>query len=390
MKRLISLLIIIVLSISITFFGFGCKETTKETTGEVKETAEKATGEVAAEDGSVEELQEAVEYEWQPAEVEKWNIDTISYKKDPPYTIALSTNHMAVTWMEIYKAEMEAEIALYGDDIAEFIHVDAGGDIPTQIANIEDLISRKVDVIIIDPASPTALVPVVEKAFNAGIVTIVNKSGIDTTNYTAFQNNDEVQFGSSGAQWLVDQLGGKGIVLGLRGIPGYGVELERWAGGQSVFSKNPDIKLYAEYAEWSYDKAKEVSKALIAAHPDFVGVWSEGGQMSRAMVDAMIEAGLDPADYPHASEDDNGFCKQVLKYGITACATGKPVWLSRLAVRSAMDALRGMYVQKILMVPSPFYGPDDFEKIVNPELSDLSWLTTTLPDEQINEMFAGR
>jgi ribose transport system substrate-binding protein len=292
--------------------------------------------------------------------------------------------------MEIYKAEMEDELAMYGDDIAEFIHVDAGGDIPTQIANIEDLISRKVDAIIIDPASPTALVPVTEKAFNAGIVTIVNKSGINTTNYTAFQNNDEVQFGQSGAQWLADQLGGKGVVLGLRGIPGYGVEIERWNGGQSVFKNYPDIKLYAEYANWSYDKAKEVSKALIAAHPDFVGIWSEGGQMSRAMVDALVEAGLNPADYPHASEDDNGYCKQVLKYGITSCATGKPVWLSRLAIRSALDALRGMYIEKYVMVPSPFYGPDDFEKIVNPNLSDLSWLTTTLSDEQINKMFKGR
>jgi ribose transport system substrate-binding protein len=332
-------------------------------------------------------LQKAVEYDWHPADPSKWAITT-KYKKEPPYTIALSTNHMAVTWMDIYKAEMVAELKGYGADIKEFIHVDAGGDIPTQIANIEDLISRKVDAIIIDPASPTALVPVIEKAFNAGIVTIVNKSGINTTNYTAFQNNDEVQFGSQGAQWLVDQLGGKGVVLGLRGIPGYGVEIERWTGGQSVFSKNPGIKLFADYASWSYDKAKEVSKALIAAHPDFVGIWSEGGQMSRAMVDALVEAGLNPADYPHASEDDNGYCKQVIKYGLNACAAGKPVWLSRLAVRAALDALRGITIEKYVMVPSPFYGPDEIKSIANPNVSDLSWLTTTLPDDQINAMFA--
>ncbi|MBA7625996.1 hypothetical protein ES703_33430 [subsurface metagenome] len=387
MKRLMIMLVIITLSVSMMFSVIGCKEKEEAVVEEAAE--EEAVVEEAAEDEAVKELREAVEYQWQPAELDKWTITT-SYKKDPPYTIALSTNHMAVTWMEIYKAEMEEELEQYGNDIAEFIHVDAGGDIPTQIANIEDLISRKVDAIIIDPASPTALVPVVEKAFNAGIVTIVNKSGIATTNYTAFQNNDEVQFGQEGAQWLVDQLDGKGIVLGLRGIPGYGVEIERWTGGQLVFSQYPDIELYAEYAEWSYDKAKEVSKALIAAHPDFVGIWSEGGQMSRAMVDTLIEAGLDPADYPHAAEDDNGFCKLALEYGINACATGKPVWLSRLAVRAALDALRGVTVEKFVMVPSPFYGPDELASIVNPEVSDLSWLTTTLSDEEINAMFGGR
>jgi hypothetical protein len=49
----------------------------------------------------VKELQEAVGYRWQPAELDEWNVETLSYKKSPPYTIALSTNHMGVTWMEM-------------------------------------------------------------------------------------------------------------------------------------------------------------------------------------------------------------------------------------------------------------------------------------------------
>jgi ABC-type sugar transport system, periplasmic component len=363
-----------------------------ETTAAAGTTAAAAetTAGAAVSEADAKALRDAVGYDWNPTDPSKWVVTT-SYKKDPPYTIALSTNHMAVTWMDIYKAEMVDELKGYGDKIKEFIHVDAGGDAPTQIANIEDLISRKVDAIIIDPASPTAIAPVVEKAYAAGIVTIVSKSGIATTKYTAFQNNDEVQFGASGAQWLVDQLGGKpGVVLGLRGIAGYGVDIERWTGAQSVFSKHPEIQVFAEYADWSYDKAKEVSKALLAAHPDFVGIYSEGGQMSRAMVDAMVEAGLDPAKYPQASEDDNGFCKQVIKYNLNACASGKPVWLSRLAVRAALDALRGITIEKYVMVPSPFYGPEDIKKIAKPNVSDLSWLTTTLSDAEINAMFAGK
>ena len=56
-------------------------------------------------------------------------------------------------------------------------------------------------------------------------------------------------------------------------------------------------------------------------------------------------------------------------------------------VCAALDALRGVYIEKYVMVPSPFYGPDEIAEIVNPEISDLSWLTTTLSDEKINEMF---
>ena len=213
MRKPLLLIAVLLLSISMVamFSLAGCKTATTntETTAAVAETTTAAgeTTAVAAEttaastgtglsDAEVEALRKAIGYDWNPTDPSKWVVTLSTYKKDPPWTIALSTNHMAVTWMDIYKAEMVDELNMYGDKIKEFIHVDAGGDAPTQIANIEDLISRKVDAIIIDPASPTAIAPVVEKAYNAGIVTIVSKSGIGTTKYTAFQNNDEVQFGA--------------------------------------------------------------------------------------------------------------------------------------------------------------------------------------------------
>ncbi|MCJ7616483.1 MAG: substrate-binding domain-containing protein [Desulfobacterales bacterium] len=157
MRKTLLWVLILLLSISmVTMISLaGCSKTTADEESTV--TADEETTVAAAEeDTAVTELREAVGYDWNPTDPSKWTITT-SYKKDPPYTIGLSTNHMAVTWMDIYKAEMIDEINMYGDKIAEFIHVDAGGDIPTQIANIEDLISRQVDAIIIDPASPTAL-----------------------------------------------------------------------------------------------------------------------------------------------------------------------------------------------------------------------------------------
>lgn len=375
----------LILSLSLLI---GCKEEAAE-----EEVVEEVTEEAPAEETTEAQAEqeeswrpEGVEYEWQPVELDRWTITT-SYIKDPPYTFALSTGFMGESWMETYVAELTEEVEMYGDDIAEFIHVDAAGDIPTQIANIEDLISIGVDAIIIDPLSPTACVPVVEKAFDAGIVTIVNKNGIDTNKYTAFQNNDEVQFGAQSAQWLVDQLDGKGVVLVLRGVPGYGCDIERYAGAASVFSQYPDIEVFEEYGYWSYDKSKEVSKALIAAHPEFDGIWTMGGQMSNAFVDTLLEADYNPADYPHGSEEQNGYCKKALEYGISTFVSAKPVWQGRLAVRAAMDALRGIPVEHTIMVPSPGYGPEEIEKLTRTDLPDLVWLSTTLSDEKLNELF---
>lgn len=328
------------------------------------------------------------EYEWERCNLEDWTITT-KYMKKPPYTIGVATAFMGRAWMGIYMEEIREEVKGYGDMIKQLIHVDAGGDIRTQIANIKDLMAKKVDAIIIDPQSPSALVPVVEEAYKKGIVVVVNKNPINTDKYVAFQNNDEVLFGAQSAEWLVDQLGGKGLVLCLRGVPGYGVELERWAGAKSVFDKYPEIKLVTEYGYWAYDKGKEVSKSMIAAHPRFDGIWSMGGQMSRGMVDVLVEAGYDVSKYPHASEDQNGFVKQAVEYGFPAYVSAKPVWQGRLAVRTAMDALRGLPVIKKQVIPSPGYGPEYLDKVVRPELPDLAWLTTTLSDKVLKELFKG-
>jgi len=357
------------------------------------QSAEKAEEEVVAEEVVAEEvvieegetIMPDIEYDWEPVEIEKW-VDTTKYIKDPPYTIGLVTGWIGESWMDIYVAEIKDEVNMYGDSIEELIHLDAAADIPTQIANIEDLIARGVDAIIIDPLSPTALVPVIEKAFDAGIVTVVSKNGIDTKNYTAFINGDSVQFGSQSAQWLVDQMGGKGKILALRGVPGYGVDIERWAGAESVFNRYPDLEIVFEYGHWSYDKAKEVSKSLVTANPEFDGIWTMGGQMHSAFIDTLLETGYDPADYYHGSEDENGYCLTALDLGMETFASSFPVWQGRLCIRVIMDAFRGIPVVHTLMLPCPGYTPEDIENLANPDLPDKAWLSTTLSDEELIQL----
>ena len=322
-------------------------------------------------------------------------VQTFKYRKDPPWIIGVSSCFMTESWMVTWYKELELEAQALNacegkgrDLIQEIIHVDAGGDIKKQISDIRDLMTEKVDALIIDACSPTALAPVVEEAYDKGFLVILNKNDVLTTKYVSYQNNDEVQFGYQSAKWLVEQLGGKGKILCFRGVPGYGVELQRWAGAKMVFDQYPGIKiLAAEYGYWSYEKSKPVAKDMIAAHPDFDGIWSMGGQMSHAMVDAMLEAGYDVSKYPHASEDQNGFLKKVVKYNIPAYASAKPTWQSRLAIRVAFDALRGLPVRKDIIIPSPGFGPEEIKKIVRPELPDLVWCNTTLPDDLLKEMF---
>jgi len=110
----------------------------------------------------------------------------------------------------------------------ELVVMDAQNDPAKQVSDIEDLIQKKVDVILLNPTDADALVPAVEEA-----------SG-DVALHIA---SDNVKGGGMAAAYLVEQLGEKGIVVELEGITGSSAARERGQGFETYVAKFSGIKL---------------------------------------------------------------------------------------------------------------------------------------------------
>ena len=318
--------------------------------------------------------------------------DTARYKKKGPYRIAVFAGFLEGTWMSTYAKHIEVEAKRQGDMIADLTIVSASNKIAKQIEDIKDILSRGVDGIIVDALSPTALVPVCREVLKAGVPVVASKNFLEGDSYTQMMNDDGFGFGEIGASWLVEQLNGKGKIIMLRGLPGYGVDIERYEGAMSVFKEHPGIEIVAqEYGNWSVEKGKEVSKAMLVSNPKIDGAWSAGGQMSRGLVQSLIEAGHDMI--PMSSEDENGFCKLWKQYkdqGLEAIATAKPVWQGGMALQSLLWILQGGSVPKEMIFPAASFTYDQLDNYLEPDLPDDVWLTNTLPADVLKEMFAGR
>lgn len=314
------------------------------------------------------------------------------YKAEPPYTIGWSINNAGISWRTEYIEEFNQQAKRYGDLIEETIILNADSDVNKQIADIEDLLAKKVDAIVIDPQSPTALVPVIEKAYQSGIPVIIVNDTIETDQYTAFVSVDHFDFGRVGAEWLVDAMGGKGNLVILDGIAGMGVGVERYNGAMSVFEKYPDIKIVAhEYASWSYDQGKIATQNILAAQPQIDGIWSSGGDMTLGAVDAFNEAGRPLI--PMTGEALNGYIKkwQTLEpQGFRSIAPYMPTWLSASALDMAVKALIGFPVPKDTIYPTPTFTEQELDQIVRLDLPDSYWLGSLLPDAVIKEIFKGQ
>src|SRR6478736_1576322 len=82
------------------------------------------------------------------------------------------------------------------------------GDSATQIAAIENMINRGVKGITLDPANATALVPIVKKARDAGIVVVTtNTSLAPMTAADAAYETDNLQAGVLIGQWAKVTIG---------------------------------------------------------------------------------------------------------------------------------------------------------------------------------------
>jgi ribose transport system substrate-binding protein len=323
---------------------------------------------------------------------ENW-VNTSQYKKKPPYRIAAFCSYLEGTWMSMYTKHIEYEARVRQKDLVkELMILNASAKIPKQIEDIKDIVTKGVDGIIVDALSPTALIPVCREVMKKGIPVVISKNTLDSDDFVQLANDDGVGFGIHGGNWLVKQLNGKGKIICLRGIPGYGVDIERFEGATRVFKEYPDIEIVgAEYGYWTVEKGKEVSKALLAANPKIDGAWTAGGQMARGLVMSLMEAKRDMI--PIASEDENGFCKLWKQYhsqGLEAIATAKPVWQGGYAVQSLLWTLQGCSVPHRTIFPAAAFEYKDLDKYLRPDLPDDVWLTNTLPEDILKEMFKGR
>jgi len=181
-------------------------------------------------------------------------------------------------------------------DGVEAIQLDPGGDVALQINQMEDLIQKNVDVIVIWPVNGKAVVPVCKKATDAGIPVLVVNSLIDESGYQyvkGFSGPDTYAEGVNAAIGMIEALNGNGKVVELMGMPGYVTAIRRSEGFQDFIADNaPGIEIMAtEPTDWNREKATRVMENLLTKYKVIDGVYVADDNIGIGALNAMKEAG---------------------------------------------------------------------------------------------------
>ena len=154
-----------------------------------------------------------------------------------PYKIGWANIYSIPTWMKETTGtieDMANELKKQG--LVESLTItDAQGNANTQIQQIQSMIDAKLDAIIVDAGSATALDRVIADACSKGIAVTNFDSLVDTNDLTTKIDTDQNQWGKLAAEWLVKELNGKGNILVLNGPAGVSVSDDRRKGADPVF-----------------------------------------------------------------------------------------------------------------------------------------------------------
>ncbi len=253
-------------------------------------------------------------------------------------------------------------------DKVDFEFQVAGPNAQKQIQQINAMVQAGAKAIIIYPISPTALNQAVKAACAKGVHIFTYDAEI-TEPCAHNVHIDQTLAGKKAAEWLVKQMGGKGNVVYLTGVPGTSTDTMRTKASLEVFAKYPDIKIIAQSpGMWSQAVARTEMSKILATHSwdKIDGFLVQVGCYTMASM--QDEAGIpDAKKRPCAGEGSNGHRIQMLSAssGVTgANGTYRPMSLPSFsyasppvsgayALKLAISAIAGKSFPHDIIVPLP-------------------------------------
>jgi ribose transport system substrate-binding protein len=295
------------------------------------------------------------------------------------YVIALSNSYYGNTWRHqmVQAFETAAKKAKAEGLISDYVIENADGTQNQQLSQMNDLILKHVNAIVIDSASPTALNGAIAKAEAAGIKVISFDSVV--TDPKAYKLTFDFQkLGKDTAQYVVDRINGKGNVLVIRGVAGSAPDHDMYQGAMDVLNKNPNIKVVGTvYGQATTSVTMSQVSGLLPSLPKVDAVICQGGGDDYGVVQAFqaankpmpIITGGGEAEFVHWWMDENK------KSGYTTFSESSTPGIGGAAFWTALNILQGANAQNTMVMPNVVIKQADLSKY-----ADMKPNTIASPD----------
>lgn len=244
-------------------------------------------------------------------------------------------------------------VTAYGEEHpnVEVTVQDANFDVAKQLQHVENFINSGYDAIVIKPVDAEGCQTISQACIDADVPLIVVNAEIIGSEYTTYIGSDHILAGNLQAQFVADQLGGKGKVAILQGELIVAAAGMRTDGNEEIIAKYPDMEVVSKQeAMWMRDTAINKTENWINSGLEIDAILANNDEMALGAIIALKASGMD--DVLVCGIDATEEALKALKDGDMAMTVFQNGYgQGYQGVEAAVKILNGETVEKYIDVP---------------------------------------
>lgn len=210
-------------------------------------------------------------------------------KNGKNYVIGVTIITAQHPFFVVFNRDLLAEAKAQG---VEVLLMDPQMDSNKQISQIEDMIQKNVDLIMVLPIDTKTVVSGIEKANAAGIPVMVVDRRSDGGKYIGFVSSDNVLIGRMAANYIATRLNGQGKIAVMEGEVGAGPTVDRGAGFDEVIKQYPGIEVVLRQSgSFLRDKGLSITENWLQTGKQIDAIFYQNDAMAGGGVEAIAAAG---------------------------------------------------------------------------------------------------
>ncbi len=216
--------------------------------------------------------------------------------------------------------------------------VDAGDDATKQVSDIEDLVSKNVSVLIVNPVDSDAVSGAVQAAKNKGVKVISVDRAVNDVEIDCQIASDNVLGAELATQYIVEQVGEGAKVAELQGTSGASAAIDRGTGFHNIADAKLEV-VASQVANFDRTEGMSVMENILQANGDIKAVFAANDEMALGAVEAISGAGKDIVVVGFDATDD---ALAAIKEGrMAGTIAQQPELIGSTAVQNALKLING-------------------------------------------------
>lgn len=176
----------------------------------------------------------------------------------------------------------------------KIVVLDSQNDPAKELANVEDVLSKNVALLMINPTDSDAVSSSIRAANRKDVPVVTLDRGAARGKVVSHVASDNILGGEMAGELIVETLRGSGKIVELEGVPGTSAARDRGTGFKKAMHGASGIELVAvQPADFDRTKGLNVMENILQAQPEIDAVFAHNDEMALGAIKAIEAANRD-------------------------------------------------------------------------------------------------